>query len=180
MDLLHDCFTILERLGVFSDLVWVAEALDAGLLRAIVLCGAGGFEEVQDDITRLLKDLLPPFSVYHSVLSVFADVVGQVPQLATTPSFKTSRIYPAWTNFSELMNQCTAVMKYYNRLFASLKVRACDNSKCPRPGLRSQDEFKQCRECLVSFYCSQECQIVDWRKRHREICEAKLSWLDVS
>ncbi|KAJ6605183.1 hypothetical protein DFH09DRAFT_1299924 [Mycena vulgaris] len=173
-DLLRDCFSILESLGGFSEKRWVGVALDAGLLRAIVFCGVGGFKEIRVVVTTLVRDVLPPFLVSHSLLSALKPAMGQVQKFTTTSSFKASAIYTDWTRFSGLANERIALMQQYDRgLFAHLKLQACENSKCSRPGLRSEDEFKRCCGCLASVYCSQECQVADWNDGgHRDICEA--------
>ncbi|KAJ7111224.1 hypothetical protein C8R44DRAFT_856578 [Mycena epipterygia] len=173
MDLLHDCFAILENL-CRADNRRFAEALDAGLLSAIVLCGAGDFREVHVDVTRLLADLLPPTFVYHSLLSELESALGEVQRLAKLDSFTSSRVFKFWTPLVGLAEQRIAVMKKYDLgEYASLKVRGCDNKECSRPEVRSEVEFRQCCGCLVSVYCSDACQVEDWQKgEHREICRA--------
>ncbi|KAJ7474111.1 hypothetical protein FB451DRAFT_1367108 [Mycena latifolia] len=154
---------------------WLTEALAAGLLRAIVVCVESGFQETHDDVKRLLKVLLPPFLFSHSLLFALDAAFGQIGPLAIMSAsvFEAAELYPVWKEFSELANQRIALMKKYDSgIFASLKVRACDNIACLRPGLRNEAEFKQCSGCMVSVYCSQACQTADWRQGHRDICEA--------
>lgn len=35
----------------------------------------------------------------------------------------------------------------------------------------SRSELKACGACRSVFYCSPECQKIDWTKRHRPLCK---------
>ncbi|KAJ6565856.1 hypothetical protein DFH09DRAFT_1472597 [Mycena vulgaris] len=51
----------------------------------------------------------------------------------------------------------------------SSSMRACDNSQCG--DIRDKSELERCSGCLAFYYCSQTCQIHDWRLGgHRRSC----------
>ena len=53
------------------------------------------------------------------------------------------------------------------RLFQ--KLFACQNATCDK--LESKrGQFQRCGVCRRSLYCSRECQLLDWRVRHKQEC----------
>mmetsp|Transcript_13469 Transcript_13469/g.27547 ORF Transcript_13469/g.27547 Transcript_13469/m.27547 type:complete len:472 (-) Transcript_13469:15-1430(-) len=52
-----------------------------------------------------------------------------------------------------------------------VEERACSNPGCARPG----DTNKRCGKCLVSCYCSRECQVAHW-KSHKAQCRLNRSF----
>ena len=48
----------------------------------------------------------------------------------------------------------------------------CDNRECDKEYEKNKEiEFKRCKRCRMTFYCSKRCQKVDWNKyNHRKIC----------
>lgn len=63
-------WALADNLGVFPRHRWITESLRAGLLPAIFSCGAGRhIERTGKILVRLLHDILPASTVYHSVLS---------------------------------------------------------------------------------------------------------------
>jgi len=53
----------------------------------------------------------------------------------------------------------------------------CSFAKCP---IRYQycqcfsvDKLKMCSMCECVFYCTRECQVADWKSRHKEVCKPK-------
>lgn len=40
-------------------------------------------------------------------------------------------------------------------------------------------ELKKCASCLTAKYCSRECQVKDWRERHRKWCKALPEFMDM-
>ncbi|KAG9219651.1 hypothetical protein CCMSSC00406_0006027 [Pleurotus cornucopiae] len=55
------------------------------------------------------------------------------------------------------------------RLGGASNTMACANSECTRQGLRI-DVLKQCSNCKSVYYCSETCQRIDWRDRHKKYC----------
>ncbi|KAF9494458.1 hypothetical protein BDN71DRAFT_978240 [Pleurotus eryngii] len=55
------------------------------------------------------------------------------------------------------------------RLGGASHTVACANSECTRQRLRI-DVLKQCSNCKSVYYCSETCQRIDWRGRHKRYC----------
>eukprot|EP01080_Neovahlkampfia_damariscottae_P005748 gene5748-9569_t len=49
-------------------------------------------------------------------------------------------------------------------------LEACCRIGCSRTE-NENDHFKACGGCHVPFYCSKECQTVDWKFRHKKVCK---------
>ncbi|KAJ7116540.1 hypothetical protein C8R44DRAFT_792791 [Mycena epipterygia] len=49
---------------------------------------------------------------------------------------------------------------------------ACDNMKCGKINKEEEIKFKRCAACRSAMYCSRQCQSVDWRDAHRDVCES--------
>ena len=32
-------------------------------------------------------------------------------------------------------------------------------------------QFSKCARCKLAYYCSKECQVVDWKSRHIKVCK---------
>jgi hypothetical protein len=48
---------------------------------------------------------------------------------------------------------------------------SCSNLKCQNTAPEDKP-FKKCAKCNVAAYCSRECQIEDWQKRHKQACKS--------
>jgi hypothetical protein len=47
---------------------------------------------------------------------------------------------------------------------------SCSNRGCLVTETVSSAAFKKCSKCGVSWYCSQQCQALDWAARHKFVC----------
>ncbi|KAJ7132655.1 hypothetical protein C8R46DRAFT_1201809 [Mycena filopes] len=94
-NVLLDCFQLLSELTSSPDVM--CEALDAGLLRLILLWPnidtPAGFETMW--VGRIL-DLLPTTTVFHGVASTLATQLPNVAALAQSPKFQSSQLYEPW------------------------------------------------------------------------------------
>lgn len=51
---------------------------------------------------------------------------------------------------------------------------SCENRNCHRTETVDGEPFEKCSKCKLARYCGRECQIQDWKARHKKICkEAK-------
>ncbi|KAJ8482029.1 hypothetical protein ONZ45_g15098 [Pleurotus djamor] len=59
------------------------------------------------------------------------------------------------------------------RLAGSPAEMVCSNYDCPATAtqLYNISNLKQCSQCKAAFYCSQTCQTVDWKGRHKKYCK---------
>ncbi|KAJ7447457.1 hypothetical protein FB451DRAFT_1536128 [Mycena latifolia] len=149
-ELLPICLYLLcqeERSGM-------ASALKSGLLHAIVACGTHSKDPADPNLRLLLGLSIWSSLVCYSVLRRMPKALRQV----QTTRLEGHPIFPDWTNFIELVNARLAVVRSFESP-SRIPLRACDNVKhlCPLPG---------------KYYCSTQCQRVDWRDgAHRGVCE---------
>ncbi|KAJ7160585.1 hypothetical protein C8R43DRAFT_993368 [Mycena crocata] len=176
--ILGDCFALFRRLGVFYDRKSIAEALDAGLLRAVVVCGTNKLAAIHDKAQTFIL-MFNESLVDHFHLGSFEAALAhpQIRRLSTTESFRASQISGTWFDFVALAEQRIAVLHAYDSgAYAHLKVAACGNTECPRPGLHPQSDFARCIKCYSVLYCSAVCQAAHWRREggHRASCRTVL------
>ncbi|KAJ6463125.1 hypothetical protein C8R47DRAFT_1225248 [Mycena vitilis] len=148
---------------------WIAESLRAGLLPTAFSTGAARHEEnVGLWLRELLEDILPAATVYHSVLSELRVSLAAVGDRDATASFDDPAMLEHWKNLVELVDERLQVVDLHTA--GSLEVtRVCDHTECDREASEMR-QYKRCSGCRTSYYCSQRCQIIDWRyggHRHR-------------
>ncbi|KAJ7660275.1 hypothetical protein DFH06DRAFT_1401716 [Mycena polygramma] len=143
------------------------EALAAGLLR-ILVCANRRMPHLDFGLHLLLRDILPKSLVYHSVLSVIQAALDDTKYLANTPEFRASPFFQEWINFVEVATERLVVMEQYNSGKLGSR-RACDHLECG--AMRKDDTLLRCAACHNVFYCSKECQVADWKGRHRKLCK---------
>ena len=75
-------------------------------------------------------------------------------------------------------NTCECKVEKAIGEFRSLPVKAkgvgflnrCSNQYCTKIE-KEKRQFRACSRCRVAYYCSEACQKVDWRKRHKKVCK---------
>ncbi|KAI2512982.1 f-box protein [Fragilaria crotonensis] len=67
---------------------------------------------------------------------------------------------PEWYTFSD--------MRYGPR---RLGYRKCDARGCLKTETLLGSAFPQCSSCKLAAYCSKDCQIADWKIRHKVLCK---------
>ncbi|KAF7314903.1 hypothetical protein MIND_00004100 [Mycena indigotica] len=156
---------------------WFAQALEAGLLRAVLLSADvnARTDYSQDtlfgDITvQIFRYLLPAYSFYHSVLiplhAAFKDVDDSNldPEKILEPE-----IFFDWSLLRVHVEQLLAVDRRKKDSASRTHFRACDNMhSCGK--ILHKTQLKQCPHCLDRQYCDVTCQRMDWRGSHREQC----------
>ncbi|KAJ6572941.1 hypothetical protein B0H10DRAFT_2444267 [Mycena sp. CBHHK59/15] len=146
----------------------LAEALQGGLLHAMVLCATLDFvSEVQRPLLILLNGVLPSLSNYHNVLSQLETVFPEVQGLADTETFEQSLISDDWSRFAVLAADRLEILESFNN-GEFPDFRACDNLECGQ--IHEKPDFRRCAGCLSVYFCSRQCQIRDWKRGHRETC----------
>ncbi|KAJ6550258.1 hypothetical protein B0H19DRAFT_1265101 [Mycena capillaripes] len=147
------------------------DALRAGLLRVIVLSGNRG--KFTQTLKSLVEEVLPSTLVNYYELAVAVDEIRQANALAGS-TFRSSAIWGPWKEFVDLATDRHTIA-YNTRSEPSLK--ACDNAKCCKIG--ATDLFKRCSGCLSFYYCSLECQRLEWREKETIAATAGFSLLIV-
>ncbi|KAF7346747.1 MYND-type domain-containing protein [Mycena sanguinolenta] len=171
---LCSCFDLLAGLFLTSDgYATMPEALDAGLLRALVMSAQCSFaNDVHEKYYKLYFTLFLPYSLVHyRFLSALAVALHGITHLVDTTAFKQCSTYEMWTEFLSLANERLEVLTTFDSSRSSRNVKACDNLQCSNVDVKNA--FRRCSGCLSFYYCSQICQITDWRHGgHREACSS--------
>ncbi|KAJ7261207.1 hypothetical protein C8J57DRAFT_1635929 [Mycena rebaudengoi] len=141
-------------------------SISAGLLRAIISSTTTETDNVHRHLNYYLTTLLPRSLVYRGVLRRLDKVFHVVKDLAATPGFQRSRIANQWQTFTELAGERIEILHQ----FESRKIiyRACDYAECGL--ILEKHQFKRCASCLEFYYCSDDCQSLDWNISHRRVC----------
>ncbi|KAJ7907535.1 hypothetical protein B0H13DRAFT_2501698 [Mycena leptocephala] len=104
----------------------ICEALEAGILRAILLVGCtprdfGQLDDPQHDNGELdqqlrfaLTNSLPPYMVYRSILLDMPGFLVDVEELADTEAFKTCAIYAPWQRLHALVQDRLAFLETFD------------------------------------------------------------------
>lgn len=134
----------------------------------------------------MLNTTLPAATVFHAVVAQLEGQVREVQMLAHGAKFKRSPMYSLWRTFeatAEKRIQMLADMKS-----GRTESKARDNmevsSNLTPPShandwilkcgiIREQTAFRRCSSCQQVYYCSADCQRLDWRKGgHSEACHS--------
>ncbi|KAF8160430.1 hypothetical protein K438DRAFT_2071018 [Mycena galopus ATCC 62051] len=148
------------------------DAVASGLLQSI-LYGATLFRDDDPEVlglSHIVTQTLPASTVY---LTVLAEIEKQLRALEDidemVPDLKHCWIYKYWQSFKMIAEDRISLMKRQAKDIVLFK--ACDNTECG--AIRERTEFKRCSECLGVYYCSPECQKIDWtRGDHRAACQS--------
>jgi hypothetical protein len=121
------CLAVLvSHISTFPGFPWLKEALDGGLLRAILLCASRRMPITFVPLNYLISEVVPASLVYHSVLSRLRTALDDAKDLADTPEFRASPYVREWTNFAELATERLAIMERYDCGELG-RQRACDH-----------------------------------------------------
>ncbi|KAK7022297.1 hypothetical protein R3P38DRAFT_2628704 [Favolaschia claudopus] len=151
---------------------WVIQSLNADLLVALVETSPYFSQMDEDDydmITLSLKETLPTYLVYRSVIQA----VDQGMQRLQPEHFKKigkSKAKDLWNNFRSLAEERLFVVLHA----AAVKGKAatCDNVQCQK--IDAKNTFRKCSGCSTTLYCSKECQTVAWKEGgHKQMCKMK-------
>ncbi|KAJ7476435.1 hypothetical protein FB451DRAFT_1460507 [Mycena latifolia] len=166
-----DCFPhLLDLLQLRPGYPSIGQALKAGLLRAIIERG-GKPAFPHPHLKTLLTKILPQATVYHSVLT---QLQSAMLDLKSSAVFRKSEIYPEWARFAVLALERFEVMTAYDAERHDCR-EACSNMACG--AIKPRIKFRRCSLCQQAYYCSPQCQAVDWRAGgHRDYCQALTSF----
>ncbi|KAJ6587475.1 hypothetical protein DFH09DRAFT_1141171 [Mycena vulgaris] len=157
-------FRLLPRLPCYP---WMAEALKAGLLRAILI--AGQAPDVDYLLHHIIDAMLPETLVYHSVLSQLAI---SIPEVDDNPLIDTllPELHADYLRFLDFAAGRLAVLDWYES-DEYWTDEACYNMDCNK--ILERQDFRQCSVCRLAYYCSRGCQKADWRAGgHRVTCSS--------
>ncbi|KAJ7649424.1 hypothetical protein DFH06DRAFT_1208212 [Mycena polygramma] len=160
---------LVDDLACFPRHRWITESLRAGLLPLLFSYGsARQLRRGRGSLRYILKGILPPSTVYHSVLTELQISLVEVRNRDAAAAFEDPVILEHWVHFLELAEQRLQFMDLHSASFMP-SMRACDDLECAKIG--EKRKFKRCSGCSLAYYCSQTCQTNDWRRgAHRERC----------
>ncbi|KAJ7142645.1 hypothetical protein C8R44DRAFT_865966 [Mycena epipterygia] len=146
---------------------WMVEMLKAGLLNAFVALTK--VDSVPDSARIILRQSLPASMVHYSVVSQADVLIGGITNDADIKSVRdASQIFDEWRLFHNLTSDRMAAKSQYDS-GEYVSAQACNNMTCGVILPRSR--FRRCSGCARRYYCSPECQAVDWRADgHRTVC----------
>ncbi|KAJ7673793.1 hypothetical protein DFH06DRAFT_1467237 [Mycena polygramma] len=161
------------------------EAIQAGLLLAIVSSATRDKASYYPHLEFYFTCLIPMCLVYHNVLVHMPRAMESVQKLVNAPAFQRCSLHPNWLLFKVVVDgrlKSLALFDSGNRI----AFKACANMECDE--FHDKHRFKRCSGCLDFYYCSRECQSIDWKAGHRQTCstfrrihmEEKLSRRDVA
>ncbi|KAJ7487934.1 hypothetical protein FB451DRAFT_1167403 [Mycena latifolia] len=140
---LDKCLTILDRiLTSGSSYRLLPEALESGLLIALVSAGKSDIGDQHNNLTPFITRTLSASLVHYHVLLWMGAALYEVQDLVQSHAFQVSKIFDKWQRFSALAHERLGLLESFNAK-ESVAYSACDNLQ-------------------NSYYCSKECQACDW------------------
>ncbi|KAJ7055858.1 hypothetical protein C8F01DRAFT_1157925 [Mycena amicta] len=149
----------------------VVEALRAGLLRTLVEYASTGHHLrglMLDDARYLLATVIGEHCVYLSVLRALPVAFAEIAELNPAQHFDRVGLGEEWADCEQFVRERLAVVDVYSTGTLSC-WRACDNTECGFLG--DKRGLKRCAGCQDAWFCSRECQKVDWDNGHRKNCK---------
>lgn len=133
--LLNSLFSALVMaLRSFPSHRWIPESLRAGLLLVICSYGSNSESKLDDEpseqieifLAYLLQNLLPPSTLYYSVLSQLRHSIAAVHERDAAQTFRKSTLFEHWVHFLNLVEDRMHVVGQYNAGILTA-TRGCDN-----------------------------------------------------
>jgi len=152
---------------VCSGLSWIIQALDAGLLLAIVKSASRTDSTLGESISSRCSQLLYVIALqlmYKSAVRSAAKALETVDRLNLDVTSE-SPLFDAWVQFKTLSQQRVDMKK---RMEQDQSDHGCNLPSCSVTVKR--DELLRCGGCLCATYCSKPCQRTHWAA-HKARCK---------
>ncbi|KAJ6466107.1 hypothetical protein C8R47DRAFT_1234986 [Mycena vitilis] len=108
---------------------------------------------------------VPDGMVYYHVVAAVENALDDAAEDPSAPEFEA--LSEDWEEFIGLAQSRITIRQDLYPYMVSMQ--ACDNIECLKTQHRSR--FGRCSGCNSFYYCSRECQTIDWRRGgHREHC----------
>lgn len=76
---------------------------------------------------------------------------------------------PIWgSRVNNIIKQHIAKQERESAKNQNMRKESCEH--CGKHSSKLGYELQQCRRCLAAYYCSRECQIAEWKKKHKWEC----------
>ncbi|KAJ6467243.1 hypothetical protein C8R45DRAFT_1019527 [Mycena sanguinolenta] len=156
---------VLNHISSFPP-IWLPESLRAGLLEIVFT--RYHWKAISPFVDMLLKDVLLPATVYHSVLVQLRISISQVRNMNMAAIFRDNALLALWKNLVEVAERRFRIVDKYSDGTLTAP-RGCDDPECAK--ICPKHDLKRCGGCLTTYYCSQTCQTNHWgRGGHRWTC----------
>ncbi|KAJ7604941.1 hypothetical protein DFH06DRAFT_1487374 [Mycena polygramma] len=141
------------------------DALHAGLLQVIILSGTSS--EFDPPVKSLVENILQSTLLnYYELLFLENHLPAAAALTLQTKPFQNSAVRDSWNQFAALASERIAILRTVDK---ESRPKACDNAQCHRIDISAH--FQRCSGCLSFYYCSPECQRLDWHDGdHRSHC----------
>ncbi|KAJ7713431.1 hypothetical protein B0H16DRAFT_1621259 [Mycena metata] len=169
--------TILSHISRNMPMVerWIVEGLKARLLPALMSVAQRKEPYLTSNIVRALTSSLIHHSVAKQIDISVREVLPTIPIVAAP--HKQDEVAKDLRLFLPHVLERLQVLSDYDN-GNSISSQACDNMKCGI--ILPKSQLRRCSQCTKRYYCSETCQVLDWRDDgHRTVCKAlKQSKLD--
>ncbi|KAJ6517905.1 hypothetical protein C8R47DRAFT_1312506 [Mycena vitilis] len=152
---------------------WVAQAVDAGVLR--VICELAPLLEeklhrfCRECVRHIIRDTLPKHMVYLSVVKPVDRDLGEIDEAMTNACVGQTWLRADWRSLLHLTAVRSAVAKLPKSLKGAARI-PCESTTCGKVGPKTG--LRRCSGCMFAYYCCKQCQKDAW-PNHRGYCKAK-------
>ncbi|KAF8152825.1 hypothetical protein K438DRAFT_2078912 [Mycena galopus ATCC 62051] len=150
----------------------IALAIESGLLQLAVVIAAsikGDTDGKRGIIQQMFDRVLIPSLVHYPVVAQLQKCFPEAAAVAARSTIGKSPFAAAWKSLSALIKSRVGFLDSWEAK-GRPSFKACDNLICGK--IASRDNFKCCAACRTADYCSEECQSVDWRAGHKDMCQS--------
>ncbi|KAJ3526362.1 hypothetical protein NMY22_g10197 [Coprinellus aureogranulatus] len=171
----------IHPIGVFLDMALYDEELTAKNIRD--LASGGAIQLCISVITSARSSSAAEEATFRSVMSllcihlshrpVVENYRAYIPQdIKSVRSLSFENCLHFW--LPELCKDLTWWLETLNEVYAgrARRIFICDNPLCNWTVSQAERSPRTCSGCTSVIYCSEECQRVDWRGRHKHECAA--------
>ncbi|KAJ7606570.1 hypothetical protein DFH06DRAFT_1347953 [Mycena polygramma] len=158
---MSSCTYLIKCLNTGDGLSCVVRAFEAGFLPSLLV----GLRPTHSEFFPLLSSYLPPYLVYISVVRAAAKALKKIRKSGIEGRMqRRGPIADAWSTFKKALEERIEL--------AGTKVHlVCASKQCNRVDY-TDDCLRYCSGCMDRAYCSDECQVHDWRAGgHRKYCQ---------
>ncbi|KAJ7479155.1 hypothetical protein FB451DRAFT_1240747 [Mycena latifolia] len=172
------CLTLLASiLSTPVGFPLLGPSLSSGLLSTIALSARNLRSDDELVPLRLwLVHVLPGAIACHSVLGHIHAALTNASDIAVPEKMASPHIRELWNVFVGLVHDHVEIKAQFDSP-EYIATRACDNTMCGQ--IQDKDNLRRCANCRRAYYCSRECQRMDWNDgHHRDICSSlRVSYL---
>ncbi|KAG7442664.1 uncharacterized protein BT62DRAFT_365665 [Guyanagaster necrorhizus] len=145
----------------------IIEGLDADLIPALLRAQSKVHAEDKKAILVPLLHLMTSYTLYRNVLAKLCKVLYTA-DLKPGIS-EAGPIGDAWTALKETTETRWGILKDY--MASGRGLTKCSYPACPHPDNGPKRTLRRCEGCRFEYYCSKECQKLDWSDGHNALCQ---------